>query len=218
MAWTYSSTVSVNPCAINSSGTSSGRNTAGVTQGQRVLVGSSVTITSPLAKPSRTRPVESSIVRIDWIGWTTLTVVCFGMSITAGWDVLLVSGGGRLWPGEAVASGAGWEEITCLGLVGRRASIVTWTDSVGRTAAGVISLGGAGAALSVCAFLPSSSSNFTQLVVFGPSLSVVDPLWDSEVSWMVAVVALFCCWSPLDTATLRSISSVPELITQLRYN
>lgn len=52
-------------------------------------------------------------------------------------------------------AGAGCEEITgatCLGLVGRRASIVTWTDSVGRTAAGVMSLGGADAALSPCAW------------------------------------------------------------------
>lgn len=40
----------VNPCAINSSGTSSGRKTAGVIQGHFVLTGSNVTITSPFAK------------------------------------------------------------------------------------------------------------------------------------------------------------------------
>lgn len=53
----------VNPWAISSSGTSSGRNRAGVIQGHLVLIGSSVTITSPLAKPSRTRPDDNSIVR-----------------------------------------------------------------------------------------------------------------------------------------------------------
>lgn len=41
--------ITVNPCAINSSGTNSGRNTAGVIHGQLTFTGSSVTIMSPLA-------------------------------------------------------------------------------------------------------------------------------------------------------------------------
>lgn len=53
----------VNPCAISSSGTNSGLNKAGVIQGHRVFIGSSVTMTSPLANPSRTRPDDNSIVR-----------------------------------------------------------------------------------------------------------------------------------------------------------
>lgn len=40
----------VNPSAINSSGTNSGRNIAGVIQGHFVLTGNKVTITSPFAK------------------------------------------------------------------------------------------------------------------------------------------------------------------------
>ena len=42
--------ITVNPCAINSSGTNSGRNTAGVIHGQLTFTGSNVTIMSPLAK------------------------------------------------------------------------------------------------------------------------------------------------------------------------
>lgn len=53
----------VSPWAISSSGTNSGRNKAGVIHGHLVLIGSNVTITSPLAKPSLTRPDDSSIVR-----------------------------------------------------------------------------------------------------------------------------------------------------------
>lgn len=53
----------VNPCAISSSGTSSGRNRAGVIHGHRVLIGNNVTITSPFANPSRTRPDDNSMVR-----------------------------------------------------------------------------------------------------------------------------------------------------------
>lgn len=43
------SELTVNPCAINSSGTNSGRNTAGVIHGHFVLTGRSVTIISPFA-------------------------------------------------------------------------------------------------------------------------------------------------------------------------
>lgn len=42
--------ITVNPWAINSSGTNSGRNRAGVIHGHRVFTGSKVTMTSPLAK------------------------------------------------------------------------------------------------------------------------------------------------------------------------
>jgi hypothetical protein len=78
----YFRNVTVNPCAISSSGTNSGRNTAGVIHGQFEFVGSRVTITSPLAEirkkleneqnryfyhiipnPSRIRPVDNSMVR-----------------------------------------------------------------------------------------------------------------------------------------------------------
>lgn len=59
------------------------------------------------------------------------------MSITAGWDVLFVSGG-RPWD-EGVGGGCEVTGAVCFGLVGNRVSIVTWTDSVGRTAAGVMS-------------------------------------------------------------------------------
>jgi len=41
--------LTVRPWAISSSGTSSGRNMAGVIQGHLVLAGSRVTITSPFA-------------------------------------------------------------------------------------------------------------------------------------------------------------------------
>lgn len=40
----------VKPCAMSSSGTSSGRNCAGVIQGSEEFWGSKVTITSPLAE------------------------------------------------------------------------------------------------------------------------------------------------------------------------
>lgn len=55
--------LTVNPWAISSSGTNSGLNKAGVIHGHRVFVGSNVTITSPFANPSRTRPDDNSIVR-----------------------------------------------------------------------------------------------------------------------------------------------------------
>lgn len=44
----------VNPWAISSSGTNSGRNTAGVIQGHLVFVGNSVTIMSPFAVSKET--------------------------------------------------------------------------------------------------------------------------------------------------------------------
>lgn len=46
--------LTVKPWAISSSGTNSGRNWAGVTQGKRVFTGNSVTIISPLAKNKTT--------------------------------------------------------------------------------------------------------------------------------------------------------------------
>lgn len=92
--------LTVNPCAINSSGTNSGRNKAGVIQGHLVLIGSSVTITSPLANPSRTRPDDNSIVRspcsfgvgagddVENDVVTDLFKLFFGsISMTAGLDV-----------------------------------------------------------------------------------------------------------------------------------
>ena len=47
--------LTVRPCAINSSGTNSGLNFAGVTQGKEVFCGNNVTITSPLAEKFNSR-------------------------------------------------------------------------------------------------------------------------------------------------------------------
>lgn len=83
---------------MSSSGTNSGRNRAGVIHGHLVLIGSNVTITSPLANPSRTRPEDNSIVRrpcsfgvgvdVENDVVTDLLRLFFGsISITAGLDV-----------------------------------------------------------------------------------------------------------------------------------
>lgn len=87
--------LTVNPWAINSSGTSSGRKTGGVIHGKFWFNGNSVTITSPFAKPSRTRPVDNSIVRIwpisTWLLCCPLgpRMATGGISITAAGDTLL---------------------------------------------------------------------------------------------------------------------------------
>lgn len=77
----------MSPCAISSSGTNSGRNVAGVIHGHFVFTGNKVTIMSPLAKPSRIRPLLSSIVRKPGLVLVA-TVASFdrsiGISITAG--------------------------------------------------------------------------------------------------------------------------------------
>ena len=98
-------------------------------QGQFVFTGSSVTIISPLLKPSRTRPVDRSIVRSPLL-------LVGGTSITAGCDVLLfevtafdplleaLSAGGVVRTGVAAF----------VGCDGDKFSIVTWTDSVASTA------------------------------------------------------------------------------------
>lgn len=93
----------VKPCAINSSGTNSGRNKAGVIHGHLVLIGSNVTITSAFVNPSRTRPDDNSIVRrpcsfgvgvgvgvsVENEVVTDLLRLFFGsISITAGLDVV----------------------------------------------------------------------------------------------------------------------------------
>lgn len=53
--------ITVNPCAINSSGTNSGRNTAGVIHGQLTFTGSNVTIMSPLATNDWTKKVTEPV-------------------------------------------------------------------------------------------------------------------------------------------------------------
>lgn len=54
--------LTVSPCAINSSGTNSGLNTAGVTQGHLVFVGNRVTITSPLAAKANGQNLISEMI------------------------------------------------------------------------------------------------------------------------------------------------------------
>lgn len=119
--WTllsYLIALTVSPCAISSSGTSSGRNLAGVIHGHFELIGNSVTIISPLLNPSRTRPEASSIVRnpLPLLG---------GTSITAGCDVLLAGDNCGLLR-------AGLDAVD--NCTGDNFSLVTWTDSVAKTA------------------------------------------------------------------------------------
>lgn len=176
--------LTVNPWAINSSGTNSGLNFAGVIHGKRVFTGSNVTIISPLAmkwdffvviivnkmkiywnipKPSLIRPLESSIVRSVLPGVPDIITLLDGSSITAGCDVLLrfklgcVTLTGRCFvelillllllfneedkdeePDVAVLFG---EIVFGDALAVERLSIVTWTDSVVRTAGVSISNG-----------------------------------------------------------------------------
>ena len=67
--------LTVKPCAINSSGTNSGLNIAGVTQGYLVLAGSRVTITSPLAGSTEKEQnvkeqlnIRTKILRLNALG------------------------------------------------------------------------------------------------------------------------------------------------------
>lgn len=60
---------------------------AGVIHGHCVLTGSKVTIISPLANPSRTFPVDSSIVLSPVTDSGVSVTTLFGISITAGCDI-----------------------------------------------------------------------------------------------------------------------------------